>query len=1225
MERTFPVVMLLLPAVVLLLQGGSCLRESRPPFVRWFGILAIALAGLDVVLALLLITGTLVPSREFAAVMVKGTVPYVGLLALLLGLPVITGLGWHIARAAAGQTSRLLWLMVAALLVGASAAYRIDALNPDYPPYARVYIHEMLWPPLVLWVGLCFFEACYAVLRLHARRWRLWADCALTAAAALWALQSSWSVATEITYAWRTSLSVALLLGTGLGAWLIFEMLAPRAAPRRRLGAIVAAAALGLWAGWSWPPTDFDVSGHWLNAAPTDLRALVRGLVWPIFPVVVGLLGLRSAWRLRRATSTEARIPLRPRRVLSFFSLILIAASFTELVYFGVIDPVIPLVLFVVGMMIQAEVTAGGPFTSAYALARSREFWTDESPFRRCVASAARGLGVLKDRAITAARSLLSMPSVPVAVAKAVVVVFALIVAIELPNAGQTVIDPFTTQLKEDTTLGQQVSDRVLNELALMEHRLRSDTVRLLPRGSEERPAFRLVPGAVAAGVDGAFAKSSEVNLGYVKVPAEFVLAVTRDPVRKLMGVRVLSGTVQANGRGHALLARSSTGETWRIELPQPDGPAVVDVAALAERLAFAIVSGTDREMRMAGLTHSWNAYREFRSGLEAWEEFETSQRVEDLAAAIRSFRDATRNHPGFALAFYRLGLALQRDGQPAAAAEALRTSLRINEDLVPAYLALASTLYDHDAHLGLLPAPAVAPASSEPRGGSARPEVVSLRAEARTLWLHVIRRPPYTVAHADRASAFYGLCRFAQYDGLDEPAGVADRESREQARRLAYYYCRRADHLYATLPAAERTSAPIKEAEASVLNDLARLLTRGLPTENTMATTWLCRRSKTMPTGPLLPAALRYLERAETLAPLNEAIRCRAATVALALGRPERMQALQFDASARVRLADRLARAAKAATEPGAKSDAYQKALEEYAEAIKLNPTLFTALDGFASTFWEWRLVQPGDRKAPRYARQAEEYARQAVEVARERRSKEDIVEATATLGHVLLAQARPLEAMDHLREANALAPEHARWNEVRWGLAQAYLCAHTNDAALKVSDALAVRREHALPLFDGIRAIERRREGGPFSHIHTALDPAFDYDVCLRNPDAIVDRLPADNGPLYVLPEGNIKHEKNRLCDRMGVRAEVTGHETDDLVLQVWGGAVSREIRANAPPHLSVQLHSPPRATHHYYFAQLQDAEGNAVSKVTPLQTFAEEGPCTKNLIRLTYVRER
>ena len=76
----------LLPAVILLVQGASCLRGPRAPFVRWFGVLAIALAGLDVLLALLLLTGTLVPSREFDSIMVKGRLPYLGLIVLQVGM-----------------------------------------------------------------------------------------------------------------------------------------------------------------------------------------------------------------------------------------------------------------------------------------------------------------------------------------------------------------------------------------------------------------------------------------------------------------------------------------------------------------------------------------------------------------------------------------------------------------------------------------------------------------------------------------------------------------------------------------------------------------------------------------------------------------------------------------------------------------------------------------------------------------------------------------------------------------------------------------------------------------------------------------------------------------------------------------------------------------------------------------------------------------------------------
>jgi hypothetical protein len=100
-DRTLPLIVLL-PAVLLLIQGSGCLRRGRAPFVRWFGGLAVAVAALDIVLGLLLLTGTLVPSQEFASVMVKGTPARLGLGVLLAGLAGIAALGWHIAWLAAG-------------------------------------------------------------------------------------------------------------------------------------------------------------------------------------------------------------------------------------------------------------------------------------------------------------------------------------------------------------------------------------------------------------------------------------------------------------------------------------------------------------------------------------------------------------------------------------------------------------------------------------------------------------------------------------------------------------------------------------------------------------------------------------------------------------------------------------------------------------------------------------------------------------------------------------------------------------------------------------------------------------------------------------------------------------------------------------------------------------------------------------------------------------------
>ena len=97
-------------------------------------------------------------------------------------------------------------------------------------------------------------------------------------------------------------------------------------------------------------------------------------------------------------------------------------------------------------------------------------------------------------------------------------------------------------------------------------------------------------------------------------------------------------------------------------------------------------------------MTRSWEAFdRVPERASTSWQRYAVQSGEQDpdaLTQAIRSFRAAVGVDPAFALAHYRLGLALQKDGQPFAAAEALRTSLKANPGFVPARVALASVLY---------------------------------------------------------------------------------------------------------------------------------------------------------------------------------------------------------------------------------------------------------------------------------------------------------------------------------------------------------------------------------------------------------------------------------------------------------------------------------------------------------------------------------------------------
>ena len=112
--------------------------------------------------------------------------------------------------------------------------------------------------------------------------------------------------------------------------------------------------------------------------------------------------------------------------------------------------------------------------------------------------------------------------------------------------------------------------------------------------------------------------------------------------------------------------------------------------------LAFRIASA-EPALASVSMTRSWEAFEKFRTGLEFWQRLRGPERRARPRRADHGDPRLPRRHrgrPNFALAHYRLGLALQKDRQPLAAAEALRNSLKANPGFVPARVALASVLY---------------------------------------------------------------------------------------------------------------------------------------------------------------------------------------------------------------------------------------------------------------------------------------------------------------------------------------------------------------------------------------------------------------------------------------------------------------------------------------------------------------------------------------------------
>ena len=122
---------------------------------------------------------------------------------------------------------------------------------------------------------------------------------------------------------------------------------------------------------------------------------------------------------------------------------------------------------------------------------------------------------------------------------------------------------------------------------------------------------------------------SGDLEFGTVKIPISLITGWIQTPMRTLLGVRVVTGSVQKEGGGYLLLAQSSDGGTFRVRSARPrlcrcprsrqegdgdkptDGPPAFDrtIAAnsLADELAYKLIS-TVPEMANAGMTQAWQA-----------------------------------------------------------------------------------------------------------------------------------------------------------------------------------------------------------------------------------------------------------------------------------------------------------------------------------------------------------------------------------------------------------------------------------------------------------------------------------------------------------------------------------------------------------------------------------------------------------------------------------------
>ena len=268
----------------------------------------------------------------------------------------------------------------------------------------------------------------------------------------------------------------------------------------------------------------------------------------------------------------------------------------------------------------------------------------------------------------------------------------AAVVLFEIPNRGKTLLQPFKAavvkpkqgevpSVEQQAAIGQVVFDHLVNTLGALTQDLQPDVILLLPPDPLRGAQFRTIAAGGSGSLDPFLSGPSDLDLGVgVKIPLGFVLTPIVKPVRWLLGVRIIEGSVLADPQGYTVLVRSSSGEVWQARLrgTEQSQERLAPASAfkdLALELAFRIMSA-EPALASVGMTRSWEAFDRFREGLEFWQRYAVQSGEQDpdaLTQAIRGFRAAVGVDPAFALAHYRLGLALQKDGQPIAAAEALQ------------------------------------------------------------------------------------------------------------------------------------------------------------------------------------------------------------------------------------------------------------------------------------------------------------------------------------------------------------------------------------------------------------------------------------------------------------------------------------------------------------------------------------------------------------------------
>jgi tetratricopeptide (TPR) repeat protein len=258
-------------------------------------------------------------------------------------------------------------------------------------------------------------------------------------------------------------------------------------------------------------------------------------------------------------------------------------------------------------------------------------------------------------------------------------------------------------------------------------------------------------------------------------------------------------------------------------------------------------------------------------------------------------------------------------------------------------------------------------------------------------------------------------------------------------------------------------------------------------------------------------------------------------------------MHELYADAYIHIKRGDRLWGEASDSKSP----EKYKEAIDEYQQATDLSPANTEAMNDYANAFWDWRLRFAQDPSLDSIAQQAKDFAQRANAMTTTAGTTTHLINA-ATLIEVLLGTARADKALEVLEKKEEELPDHAFFNDVRWDLAQAYLCAAADARQAQVSFHQRYNPQaKAQALFQKILELEATRESQPFTDlfkkIHEREKTRETQPFTDTSPNALNDKvcflrqpIASEASPNRMLLHSNHNEKNPRKARSLGQVAE-------------------------------------------------------------------------------------